>query len=116
MRNRCSRASSSSATGASGRTRRGPGSSSRTARSWTASFRPKLVGSGCGSVTDRRSRRAPVAPDRLNVWDWNRGNDSIVLGQGKGAADTAGGRAVVKYFAKATYLIGLFLQAAWVFA
>jgi hypothetical protein len=59
---------------------------------------------------------AAVDPDRTNVWEWNRGNDSIVLGRGKGAADTAGGRAVAKYFAKAAYFIGLFLQAAWALA
>jgi hypothetical protein len=59
---------------------------------------------------------AAVDPDRTNVWEWNRANDSIVLGRGKGAADTAGGRAVAKYFAKAAYFIGLFLQAAWALA
>jgi hypothetical protein len=59
---------------------------------------------------------AAVDPDRSNTWDWNRLNDSIVLGQGKGAADTAGSRAAVKYFAKAAYMIGLFLQAAWALA
>jgi hypothetical protein len=57
-----------------------------------------------------------VDPDRTNVWDWNRGNDSVVLGRGKGAADTAGGRAAAKYFAKAAYFIGLFVQAAWALA
>ncbi len=56
---------------------------------------------------------AAADPDRENAWDWNRSNDSIVLGRGKGAADTAGGRAVVKYFARVAYWIGLFLQAAW---
>lgn len=59
---------------------------------------------------------AAVDPDRTNVWEWNRGNDSIVLGRGKGAADTAGGRAAAKYFAKAAYFIGLFVQAAWALA
>jgi hypothetical protein len=59
---------------------------------------------------------AAVDPDRSNTWDWNRGNDSLILGRGKGAADTAGGRAVTKYFAKAAYLIGLFLQAVWTLA
>ena len=59
---------------------------------------------------------AAVDPDRSNTWDWNRLNDSIVLGGGKGAADTAGSRAAVKYFAKASYLIGLFLQAVWTLA
>ena len=59
---------------------------------------------------------AAADPDRQNPWDANRLNDSKVLGQGKGAADTAGGRAVAKYFAKVAYLIGLFLQAVWTLA
>jgi Peptidase family M1 domain len=59
---------------------------------------------------------AAVDPDRANTWDSNRLNDSIVLGHGKGAADTAGSRAAVKYFAKASYLIGLLLQAVWALA
>jgi len=56
---------------------------------------------------------AAADPDRVNAWEWNRLNDSIVLGQGKGAAATAGKRAATKYLAKVAYLIGLFLQAAW---
>ena len=56
---------------------------------------------------------AAADPDRANAWDWNRLNDSIVLGQGKGAAATAGKRAAAKCFAKAAYWIGLLLQAAW---
>jgi hypothetical protein len=59
---------------------------------------------------------AAADPDRINTWDWDRSNDSKVLGRGKGAADTAGGRAVAKYFAEAAYLIGLLLQAAWTLA
>jgi hypothetical protein len=59
---------------------------------------------------------AAVDPDRSNTWDSNRLNDSIVLGHGRGAADTAGSRAAVKYFAKASYLIGLLLQAVWALA
>ncbi len=59
---------------------------------------------------------AAADPDRANAWEWNRLNDSIVLGQGKGAAATAGTRAAAKYFAKAAYLIGLLLQAVWVAA
>ena len=43
-------------------------------------------------------------------------NDSLILGHGKGAADTAGGRAVAKYFAKAAYAVGLLLQAVWALA
>ncbi len=56
---------------------------------------------------------AAADPDRVNAWEWNRLNDSRVLGQGKGAAATAGTRAATKYFAKAAYLIGLLLQAVW---
>ncbi len=56
---------------------------------------------------------AAADPERANAWDWDRSNDSIVLGRGKGAADTAGARAVAKYFARVAYWIGLFLQAAW---
>jgi hypothetical protein len=59
---------------------------------------------------------AAVDPDGENAWEWNRLNDSIVLGHGKGAADTAGRRASVKYFAKAAYFVGLFLQAVWALA
>ena len=59
---------------------------------------------------------AAVDPDRLNVWEWNRLNDSRVLGTGKGAADTAGTRSTAKYFAKVAYLIGLALQAIWALA
>lgn len=59
---------------------------------------------------------AAADPERHNAWEWNRLNDSVVLGHGKGPADTAGGRAAVKYFAKAAYLIGLFLQSLWALA
>ena len=59
---------------------------------------------------------AAVDPDRVNAWDINRLNDSIVIGRGKGPADTAGRRAVTKYFARAAYLVGLFLQAVWALA
>jgi hypothetical protein len=57
-----------------------------------------------------------VDPDRANAWEWNRLNDSRVLGQGKGKAETASGRAPAKYFAKVAYLIGLFLQSVWALA
>jgi len=56
---------------------------------------------------------AAADPDRANAWEWNRLNDSVVLGQGKGAAATAGTRAATKSFAKAAYWIGLLLQAVW---
>jgi hypothetical protein len=59
---------------------------------------------------------AEVDPDRANAWEWSRLNDSIVVERGKGAADTAGRRASVKYFAKAAYWIGLLLQAVWALA
>jgi hypothetical protein len=59
---------------------------------------------------------AAVDPDRANAWEWNRLNDSRVLGQGKGKAETASGRAPAKYFAKVAYLIGLFLQSVWALA
>src|SRR5262249_37710735 len=59
---------------------------------------------------------AAVDPDRVNEWEWNRLNDSYVLGQGKGKAETASRRAAAKYFAKAAYLIGLFLQSVWALA
>ena len=59
---------------------------------------------------------AAADPERLNAWDWNRGNDSLVIGHGKGKAATAGGRATAKYFSEAAYLIGLFLQAVWTLA
>ena len=59
---------------------------------------------------------AAVDPDRVNAWEWNRLNDSRVLRTGKGAADTVGGGAVAKYFAKTAYLVGLFLQSAWALA
>src|SRR5207247_10917401 len=59
---------------------------------------------------------AAVDPERVNEWDVNRLNDSLVIGHGEGAADTAGGRAVTKYFARAAYFVGLFLQAVWTLA
>ena len=40
---------------------------------------------------------AVVDPERANLWDWNRLNDSKVLGTGRGAAATLGHRAVAKY-------------------
>lgn len=59
---------------------------------------------------------AAVDPERVNAWDVNRSNDSLVLGRGKGEANTAGGRAATKYFARAAYFIGLFLQSVWTLA
>jgi len=59
---------------------------------------------------------AAVDPDRENPWEWSRLNDSHVLKSGDGAADTASRRAVAKYFSKAAYWIGLFLQSVWALA
>jgi hypothetical protein len=59
---------------------------------------------------------AVVDPDRANVWDWNHLNDSKVLGTGKGAAETFGDRAMVKYSAWTAYLAGLWTQVLWALA
>jgi hypothetical protein len=59
---------------------------------------------------------AAVDPDRENAWEWNRANDSIVLGTGKGAANTHGRAAALKYFGWASYLVGLFTQLCWALA
>ena len=59
---------------------------------------------------------AAVDPDRENAWEWNRLNDSIVLGTGKGAADTGGRTAAVKTFGWVSYLSGLFTQLLWALA
>ncbi len=59
---------------------------------------------------------AAVDPDRRNAWEWNRLNDSKVLGSGKGAADTHGRRAAVKYFGWVAYIVGLFTQLFWTLA
>jgi hypothetical protein len=56
---------------------------------------------------------AAVDPDRKNAWDWNRSNDSRVLGRGRGAADTRGKAAAAKYFGWTSYLVGLFTQLLW---
>jgi Peptidase family M1 domain len=56
---------------------------------------------------------AVVDPDRLNVWDWNHLNDSKVLRSGKGAAETYGTRAAVKYSGWAAYLVALWTQVLW---
>lgn len=56
---------------------------------------------------------AVVDPDRDNVWDWNRLNDSKVLDTGKGAAATLGHRAYAKYSAWVSYLGALWSQVLW---
>jgi hypothetical protein len=68
--------------------------------------------------TTHRSKLAwaAVDPDRENAWEWSRANDSIVLGSGKGAAQTHGRAAAVKYFGWVSYLVGLFTQLCWVLA
>ena len=59
---------------------------------------------------------AVVDPERLNVWDWNRLNDSKVLANGDGPARTLGKRAGMKYFGFVSYLVGLWTQLAWALA
>jgi len=56
---------------------------------------------------------AVVDPDRENVWDWDRLNDSKVLATGKGAAATLGHRAYAKYSAWMSYLGALWSQVLW---
>src|SRR5262249_2649842 len=56
---------------------------------------------------------AVVDPERRNVWDWSYLNNSKVLGTGKGAADTYGKRAVVKYTGWLAYMSGLWSQLYW---
>ena len=56
---------------------------------------------------------AAADPDRKNAWEWNRLNDSRVLHTGKGAANTHGKAAAVKYFGWTAYLVGLFTQLLW---
>ncbi|MFY9549879.1 MAG: M1 family metallopeptidase [Thermoanaerobaculia bacterium] len=59
---------------------------------------------------------AVVDPDRENVWDWSYLNNSKVLGTGKGAAETYGRRAVVKYSGWTAYLTALWSQLLWALA
>ena len=63
-----------------------------------------------------RLAHAVVDPDRANPWDWNHLNDSKVLGTGKGAADTLGGRAAVKYGGLTAALSALWTQLLWALA
>ncbi len=59
---------------------------------------------------------AVVDPDRQNAWDWNRLNDSKVLGRGKAATRVLSARAPVKYIGWAACLLGLWQQIAWALA
>ena len=59
---------------------------------------------------------AAVDPERRNAWDWNRLNDSKVLGSGKGEARTLGRRAAVKYAGWASFVVGLWTQLLWALA
>jgi hypothetical protein len=59
---------------------------------------------------------AAVDPDRVNVWEWNRLNDSKVLRSGKGAAKTLGQSACVKNSAWVAYLGALWSQLLWALA
>src|SRR5262249_27209980 len=64
----------------------------------------------------RRLAYAAVDPERANPWDWNHLNDSKVLGTGKGAADTLGGRAALKYGGWAGFLSAVWTQLLWALA
>jgi hypothetical protein len=59
---------------------------------------------------------AVVDPERKNVWDWNRVNDSRVLRSGDGAARVLSKRATAKYTGFAAWLLGLWSQFAWALA
>ncbi len=59
---------------------------------------------------------AVVDPERRNVWDWNRVNDSKVLRSGEGAAKVLSKRAPAKYTGFAAWLSGLLSQLAWTLA
>ena len=59
---------------------------------------------------------AAVDPERRNLWDWNRVNDSKVLGTGKGAAATLGTRAAGKYTSLAAFFSAVWTQLLWVLA
>jgi hypothetical protein len=59
---------------------------------------------------------AAVDPDRKNAWDWNRVNDSKVVGTGKGAARTLGARAAAKYTSLAAFFSGVWTQILWALA
>jgi len=69
-------------------------------------------------TTSYRSKLAWAAadPDRENSWDWNRENDSRVLGTGQGLAATGGRGAAVKTFGFVTYVVGLLTQLLWALA
>jgi hypothetical protein len=59
---------------------------------------------------------AAVDPDRRNPWDWDRANDSKVLGMGKGAARTLGARAAAKYTSLVAFFSGVWTQILWALA
>jgi hypothetical protein len=59
---------------------------------------------------------AAVDPERRNAWEWDRSNDSKVIGRGRGPAATRGSLAAIKYFGWTTYLSGLLTQLLWAIA
>ena len=73
---------------------------------------------GASDVSPDGSRLAyaVVDPERANTWDWNRLNDSKVLGTGRGAAATLGHRAVAKYTGWAAALSAVWTQLLWALA
>ncbi|HKD11155.1 MAG TPA: M1 family metallopeptidase [Thermoanaerobaculia bacterium] len=56
---------------------------------------------------------AAVDPEGANVWEWKLENNSRVLGAGRGAADTAGARAVAKYSGWAAHFAAILQQLLW---
>ena len=59
---------------------------------------------------------AAVDPERRNAWEWDRLNDSKVIGTGRGAARTGGTTAAVKYSGWAAYVAALLTQLLWALA
>src|SRR5262249_9527770 len=53
---------------------------------------------------------AAVDPERRNAWEWDRANDSKVLGSGRGAAANRSRLAAVKYAGWTAYVSGLLTQ------
>jgi hypothetical protein len=59
---------------------------------------------------------ATVDPERRNAWEWDRANDSKVIGRGRGPAATKSRLAAVKYAGWTAYLSGLLTQLLWALA
>ena len=59
---------------------------------------------------------AAVDPERHNAWEWDRANDSKVLGSGRGAAAHRSRLAAAKYAGWTAYVSGLLTQLLWALA